>query len=452
VVSNLKVGGGGAAGMYRHPLLSSISPYLESLPQMADPKARRKVRWTPVAAGTAAVLMALDPACALTVRCEDALECMGEDFRCQRRVGRTYNGLVKALDRQASAVLPVVKRDLRRRSREGLAAIRRTSGWILLAADGSKEELPRTVDHEKEFGIGDNGANPQALVTAIVEVHTGLPWDWRIGRASACEKNHLLEMVADLPDGALLLADGNFVGYPIWSALHDGGKQFLIRVGGNVGLLTGLWPEARIERHGDIVYAWPKARRGSSVPLRLRLIRVGTKAGPVFLLTNVLDHRRLSERAAGAIYRTRWGVELFYRAFKRTMGYAKLRSRSGRRARVELEWGLITATIVTLLGIAALRGRRRDPRRLSPAALVRALRAALLRGNVRRRGRAKRTLANALSRAERDCYTRRGGKQSRHRPVTRNTPKHHTLKPPRIRAATPRERQLAHTLVQALAA
>lgn len=314
--------------------------------------------------------------------------------------------------------------------------------------EGSKAELPRTIDHERTFGIGDNGIFPQARVTAIVEVHTGLAWDWRIGGSSACEKGHLMEMAADLREDVLLLADGTFVGHPIWSSLHEGGKRFLIRVGGNVGLLTGLWPETQIERQGGIVCTWPSARRRASAPLRLRLIRVADGLSPVYLLTNVLDHRRLSDRAAGAIYRARRGVELFYRMFKRTLGHAKLLSRSGRRARIELEWSLIGATIMALMGIAALHGRRRDPRRLSPAALARALRASFLRGRAGRAQRASPTRATALSCAVRDRYVRRSPKRSRRRPITRNTPKQHTLKPPRVREATAEERRLARMILQ----
>jgi len=453
LVSNHKVGGGRAVTEYRHPLLARINPYLVCLRELPDPHARRRVRWTPLAASLAATLMALDAAGTLGVRCEEALVCLGADFARHRRVGRTYNGLAKALTRQSQTVLPMVKEELRAHARRVMASIPTTAGWTLLAVDGSKEDLPRTKDNEERFGIGDNGVFPQALVTAIVEVHTGLPWDWRIDKASVCEKNHLMEMAADLPGEALLLADGNFVGYPIWSALHEGGKRFLIRVGGNIGLLTGLWPEARIERHRDIVYAWPKPRRRELAPLRLRLIRVGSKSNPVFLLTNVLDHRRLSKRAAGAVYRKRWGVELFYRTFKRTMGFAKLRSRSGVRAKVELEWGLIAATIAALIGIESLAAGRKDVRRLSPAALLRALRSCLMGGDPGAHAhRAARRLREALGQALRDRYRRRAGKDSRHRPITKHTPKPLKLKPPRIRRATPAERDAARQNYPASAA
>jgi hypothetical protein len=449
VKTQRKKGKGNAAPIYRHPLLESISSYLACLSRMKDPAAKRQVKWTPQAAATAAVLMALGGTLALQVRCDDALTCLAQEPR-RRALGKTYNGLIKALVRQADKVLPVVKDHLRRETRKALGRMEKTGGWTLLAVDGSKEDLPRTVAHEKHFGIADNGRCPQAFVTAIVEVHTRLLWDWRVDRGDASEKEHLVDMVAGLPPQCLLLADGNFVGYRIWQALGQQGRDFLIRVGGNLSLLRKLWPEAAIHQKGDLVYAWPKARRHTCPPLVLRLIVLGKGAARVHLLTNVLDRRRLSRRDAGKIYRRRWGVELFYRAFKRTLGLVKLKSKSARRARVELEWGLVACWIMTLLGINAMCRRKVDPRRISTAGLWRVLRQSLHHGRPGRDSGLR--LRRALSRCLRDAYQRRGSKASRYRPRTKNTPKRHLLKPPKIRAATAKERRIAHAHYTAMAA
>jgi hypothetical protein len=442
--SDLTIDSGVAALEYRHPLLQRVSPYLRCLQGLPDPAARRRVRWTPLAASLAAVLMVLDTGCCLAVRCQDALAALALDFHRRRRVGRSYNGLFKALVRQASGVLPRLKADLRQQARAALEQVPRVQGWVLLAVDGSKAELPRTCSLERHFGIADNGKHPQALITAIVEVFTGLLWDWRIGPGRGSEKHQLMDMVDALPASALLLADGNFVGYPVWSALMAAGQSFLIRVGGNVGLIRALWPEARFERHRDVVYAWPRHAWKQRPPLQLRLIKVQGGKDPVYLLTNVLDHRRLKPAAAGRIYRRRWGVELFYRTLKRTVGYAKLHSRSGPRAMVELEWALVTLTLMSLLGIAQLARRQVDRRRFSPAGLLQTLRAGLLRGAESSGG--LRALDRALGRSFRDAYRRRASKQSRHRPITRNTPFPQRLKPPRVRRATTEERQRARQI------
>jgi hypothetical protein len=437
-----RIGGGVSAHVYRHPLLSCISVFLECLAGVVDSSAKRRVRWTPQAASTTAVLMAIDADAALTGRFQHARSCMKVDHRRGRRTGTTYNGLMKALERQQDTVLPLVKTKMRCHLRRRLHRVDPTSPWLLLAVDGSKEDLPRTRDHEKVFGIADNGIFPQAFITAVVEVHTGLLWDWRIDGARASEKKHLMEMTSGLPDDTLLLADGAFVGLPLWEKLGGAGKHFLIRVGGNVHLITHLWPQAKIRQRRDSVYVWPTHARKDHPPLKLRLIKVGSGRKTVYLLTNVLDSRRLSRTAAGTIYRKRWGVELFYRTLKRTLGCAKLRSKAAHRAKIELEWTLVALAIMTMLGIDALAQRRGDPRRLSPAQLLRTLREAL-RGNVTC-APAHQALQQALRNCLKDTYQRRTSKQSRHRITTTNTPAKR-LQPPIVRPATPKEQNDAMT-------
>ena len=436
-----RIGGGASAHAYRHPLLSCISVFLACLAEVADPSAKRRVRWTPQAAGTAAVLMALDAYPALTERFRHARSCMNVD--CRGRTPTTYNGLMKALERQQDTVLPLVKTEMRRHVSRRLRRVDPTSPWLLLAVDGSKEELPRTCDHERVFGIADNGIFPQAFITSVVEVHTGLLWDWRIDRARASEKKHLMEMTPELPDDALLLADAAFVGLPIWEKLCAQGKRFLIRVGGNVHLITHLWPQAKIRQRRDIVYIWPIHAHKHRPPLKLRLIKVGCGDKAVYLMTNVLDPRRLSRKAAGTIYRKRWGVELFYRTLKRTLGCAKLRSKSARRAKIELEWTLVALAIATMLGMDAATKRRRDPRRLSPAQLLRVLREAM-RWDGKSSSQSRTALERALANSLKDTYQRRAAKQSRHCITTTNTPTQR-LQPPVVRKATTKERNDAIT-------
>ena len=441
-------GRGDAAQNYRHPLLKSLSPYLSCLANVEDPSCRA-VRWTPQAAAMAAVLMSLGNTATLKVRCDEALIGLAQEA-FGRRLGKTYNGLAKALGRQAQTVLPALKSDLRRQTRQALWRIEKTCGWTLLAVDGSKADLPRTLSLEEHFGIADNGKCPQAFITAIVEVHTKLLWDWRVDRGNASEKEHLVEMSAELPAESLLLADGNFVGYRVWQACAEKGRDFLIRVGGNVSLLEKLWPEAAIERKGDIVYAWPRKMQHKCPPLRLRLIRVGKGSSCVHLLTNVIQGRGLSCKAAGKIYRLRWGAEIFYRAFKRTLGFVKLQSRSGVRGRVELEWALVACLILILMGIGAMTRRKIESRRLSPAGLLEVVRKSLVHGTPGRD--AVQRLRGDLARCVRDKYRRQSSKASRHRPKTKNTPKHHQLKPPKIRLATAQERKIARENHFALAA
>lgn len=434
--SDWKVGGDRAVMKYRHPLVTKLTNLLHALAHCTDPS-KRKVRWTPQAAGLTAVLMTLDGAGGLKARFTHVLTCVNGVLRGRRRVGQSYNGLMKALVRQESTVLPTLRSDLRDQTLKLLWSLPHQRGfghWIVLGVDGSKQALPRTADHEAFFGIADNGKGPQAFMTSIVHVETGLLWDWRVGEARASEKKHLEDMIDDLPERTLLLGDGNFVGHPIWLKLLTRGVDFLVRVGGNVGLLTNRQPHgsAAMEVKSGIVYVWPPARRRSDPPLRLRLIRLEGPQGVIHLLTSVLDKRRLSDGAAVRLYRMRWGVEVFYRTLKQTLGLGKLRSASSRRAAVALQWGLLTVAIMGLLALPAILHAHHAPHRLSPAGVLHVLRATLRSPCLQQAVRAEAALMKRLSQAVKDTYVRRNVKDARHRPVTRNTPFPITLKPPRL--------------------
>ena len=82
--------------------------------------------------------------------------------------------------------------------------------------------------------------------------------------------------------------------------------------------------------------------------MKLRLVRIKTPDASVWLVTSVLSQTRLSDQAIGEIYRKRWGVEVFYRDFKETLGKRKLLSRTPEHARLELHWSLLSLLLVTL--------------------------------------------------------------------------------------------------------
>ncbi len=86
-------------------------------------------------------------------------------------------------------------------------------------------------------------------------------------------------------------------------------------------------------------------------PLALRLIEFQGARGKVYLVTNILSERDLSDRQAQKLYRLRWGVELQFRAFKQTFGRRVLRSRTAENARVELEWSLVGLWMIQLYAV-----------------------------------------------------------------------------------------------------
>src|SRR3989442_1783812 len=79
-----------------------------------------------------------------------------------------------------------------------------------------------------------------------------------------------------------------------------GGVAFLVRVGGNVELLTR--PGVRSRAAADTADLWPPKYRGRRPPVVLRHLVAGAGRRRVHLLTNVLSPRALSREQAADSY------------------------------------------------------------------------------------------------------------------------------------------------------
>jgi hypothetical protein len=294
-----------------------------------------------------------------------------------RRVGRTYQGFIKALLRISATFLPRLQHHLRTCITAIAGQHWKRFGWVIFAVDGSKIDCVRSRANEQTFAIGaKHNSHPQQLLTTLWHMGTGLPWAWVAGRADDSEREHLRELLSVVPKGALLVADAGFTGFDLLWQLQRAGMFFLIRVGCNVTLLQELGRAQR--KSHDTVYLWPTDRR-SLAPLVLRLIKVRPqgKRKPIFLISNVLDQDRLSHETAAAIYRLRWGVEMFYRSLKQTLQRRKMRSAAPRQAALELHWTLIGLLLMGLLSVRGIIARGKDPLCWSVACALRAVRQAI---------------------------------------------------------------------------
>ena len=217
------------------------------------------------------------------------------------------------------------------------------NGFAIFAIDGSRFELPRTAGNEQVFSPrDDNGkrkrhvrkkrttgdqkksTSPQVWLTTLWHVGCGLPWAWTHGESGSSERQHLLQMLPELPDNALLTADAGFAGYEYWKAILDSQRNFLIRVGANVKLLKKLGYARESARR---IYLWTdRAAAREQPPLVLRLVIVQGARHPVYLVTSVLSSAQLTDSQLSKIYARRWGVELYYRHVKQTFDLRKLRS------------------------------------------------------------------------------------------------------------------------------
>ncbi len=299
--------------------------------------------------------------------------------------------------------------ELRLRMEQDLFGQWKIAGYVVIAGDGSRIELPRTKSNEAAYSpkgkhqkkeprkkakgkkkskssrgkrwrktqrqsaesIRKKANSPQMWLTLFWHVGTGLPWAWRTGPSDSSERQHLEEMLSELSKNTLITADAGFMGYEFWSAVMAAGHSFVIRAGANVRLLQKLGFSREYENTVDL---WPKsAADKGKPPLVLRAVWVHDGKQPMCLITNVLSKTRLSDQQIVTIYKARWGIELFFRTFKQTFGRRKLRSHKAEHAQLEAEWSLVALCALCLLAQREIADSGGDPCRLSPAGAIKAI-------------------------------------------------------------------------------
>lgn len=432
----------------------------------ASVKLHGNVNWTAAALVRLAVFWMWSAKSSLVEAANDGIGCVERIYG--ETVLKSYQTLVNALKRYSDQLLPILRFRLQSLMQRCDEASFRVGIWLALAVDGSRVGVPRTLKNEQQFckpkkkskrkkkakkkrgrhatrkkapthkkkHYDPQPVGPQMWLTMIWHIGQRVPWSWKTGPSYSSERQHVTEMLQTqkFPEDTLFCGDAGFVGYEFWRAIAEQ-HHFLIRVGGNVRLLKKLG-YAR-ERNG-IVYSWPDAAvKKKQPPLTLRLLHFkDARNNDVYLVTNVLDKKRLSDREASELYRRRWGIEVQFRSLKQTFGRTKLRSRTPDCATVELDWSLIALWMVQLLALKEQRKARDPGEATSIAVVLRIVRQMMERDrDVPDRNESfQKQLAEAVT----DNYARTSKKKSRNFPRRKEEPA--TAKP-NITTATKRHKQ-----------
>ena len=381
--------------------------------------------------------------------------------QCKKVHGRiafsSYSGLIKALVRWTPWLSEVLLTRIQKQIETTAGKLWRTTGWVVMAVDGSRDTTPRTLSNEKAFCAPNHGHGktaryrkkktkgmrrqaieknppappvPQIWITMIWHVATQLTWCWKLGPSNASERAHVQEMLenGEFPEKTLFTGDAGFVGYEFWKSIIDGGHHFLVRVGANVNLLHSLGYDVEPDED-NLVYCWPKDKRREGMrPLKLRMIQIQLGRKKAVLLTSVLDEKKLTDKQALVIYKSRWGIELEFRNLKQTYGRRQLRCRQSIRALVELHWSILSILIVKLYALKvhlAKKRRRGDPvampGRISFAGVVRSFQRIL--ENLNETDLEEPSLSEMLGDALIDNYERKSSKEARYKPNKKDKPR-----------------------------
>ena len=418
-----------------------LTPALWKQAQQAAGTPHKNQRWTVHPLVFVLLLLTWCAGDSQTERFETARACYVAVRPSRLRPGKTFAGFEKALARLPFTPLRVLAAGLRRALETYFESVWHYHGFVPLGCDGSRLECPRTAELERCLGeAGKKDSAPMIWLTALVHLRTGLLWAWRLGKGTASELRHLHQMLSLLPALALVVADAAFLDYKLYAALIKAERFFLVRMSSRAYLYTEEAVPLDKFKEG-IVWYWPQhCREKGQPPLRLRLLRIRGRKADVWLLTNVLQRRQLSRKAAGKLYRWRWQNEGLFRTYKRTLKKVKLASRTVQTVFREAHGSLLALQLQLAMGVKALlQESNEEVLKSSARGVLLAIRDEIGAGIERLGPRQRRTYRERLRRAQ--CQERPRRSKKARRVWPRRKPRK-PPKPPRIRKLTQDEKVL----------
>lgn len=322
----------------------------------------------------------------LTERVPEACRIVGHVFGREETI--TRQGLMKALSTCGSELTKLMVDSLATHV-QSLKGYWTEKGKVDVAVDGSKFAAPRTKENQDYFaatGSGDatsqkkkkkkkykraadqsKASTVQVLLTIFWHMKSGLPLQWMTSASNGSERRNAALMLDSLPRNTRLIGDAEYIGYPLWSKIHNSGRSFLVRVGSNLTFLKNL---GNYRREHGFVYYWPEtAMRANHPPLVLRLIQIRDGKKVISLVTNELD---LDDDRARELYFRRWKIEVFFRTVKQTCERRKLQCLRPANVLTELNWTLLGIWYALFTSKTMLVENGLSPHEISPVKVLKA--------------------------------------------------------------------------------
>jgi hypothetical protein len=226
--------------------------------------------------------------------------------------------------------------DLMRRALRPIATRRRAPdafwrGWRVLALDGTQYSVMNTpqvrATTTKAISRRGRAAFAKLSVAVLLEVGVHNPLAAAIARHGESELALARRLFAQLPKGALLLAD-RLYGVPgvmveVWAACRRVGSQFLFRMPRHLtARVLKTLPDGsrRIQLNvRDKRRFWRIEDHLEVREIRVQVGRKGFRPHQMRLCTSLLDHRTAPALELARLYATRWEQELYFRNAKRVV-------------------------------------------------------------------------------------------------------------------------------------
>ena len=437
------------------------------------------IKWKPEQLAAEALIWSWQEANNVTDAFDQTLEICEE--LGAKNIAKTYASFMNALDTYADIFSSRLQQRYQALAEEVGERFWKCGDWVLIGFDGSRATTPRTVSNEKAFCAPNYGNGrtakyrkeksrgtrrkqkeknrrqppPQTWITMMWHMGLRIPWTWRLGPSNSSERDHVMEMLKkeEFPEKTLFCGDAGFVGYRFWKTILESDRDFLIRVGANVSLLSEI---ADIKQcGGGRVLCWPKDKMKSGAkPLRLRLVQVKIGKTKMWILTSVLNSKKLPKNSIVRFYKMRWGIEVEFRGLKQTIDKHTLRCRNSNRVLVELDWSIRAMALAELVALREQIPKKKeadeetyDPKDCSLANTMRALRQCMRK--MHKYPNPCDELLYRLSQARVQKYDHHTDKKARYRP---KNPDKKPLGDPNVRKMRAEERRRLRAINEYLAA
>lgn len=188
-------------------------------------------------------------------------------------------------------------------------------GYRVLAIDGTKLNLPNSVELATEFGVQKTAGAPQvqALASGLYDVLNNIMVDVRISPCCTNERDHAEELIFGLRDNCpdqknLLLMDRGYPSAKLLHLLQDEGHAFVIRC--SKEFVKGM---TLPEDDCVIEHTFSSMRKR---PIKLRMVKVQITEETEEILATNLYSNEISKEKLAQIYAMRWGIETSYNLIK----------------------------------------------------------------------------------------------------------------------------------------
>jgi len=255
--------------------------------------------------------------------------------------------------------------------------------WRVVSLDGSTLDVADTQKNQDAFGRPSasrgKSAFPQLRFVSLVENGTHVLFGSRPGAYATGEISLAKEVLGQLQQGMLCLADRNFYGFELWRRARETGADLVWRVKKNLRLpcVKRLDDGSYVSK----VYPSAKARRHDKDGVIVRVVEYTLEgvpdAEPLYrLVTTMLDADDAPGKELAALYQDRWEIETALDELKTHLRGSNIVLRSKRPDLVRQEfYGVMMAHFAVrgLMHEAALKADE-DPDRLSYVHAVRVIR------------------------------------------------------------------------------